>query len=227
MSRTSGRHAFTLVELLVVIGIIAVLVSLLLPALGAARRSARDVQCASNLRQITNAALMYANDWHGTLPRADSEYPNTVPLGGPRIEDWLKTTERYLRPKVDPTVGYQTDPVFACPSFPGERRAENAVQYGMNRYLDLGATDPRNVKITWLRRPTEIVLFADKSEINYSPVVSEGVTWHPARRHGTDASKRQISTLFGRANFGFADGHVGSLRQVEFVQARIYDYRKK
>lgn len=63
-----GRTAFTLVELLVVIGIIAVLVAILLPALGKARESAKRTACASNLRQIGLAMHMYANDHKLWLP---------------------------------------------------------------------------------------------------------------------------------------------------------------
>ena len=76
----SRQRGFTLVELLVVIGIIAVLISILLPALTRARRSAYTLQCSSNMRQLSMAMLMYINDNKGRFPAAeffpiDNAYP--------------------------------------------------------------------------------------------------------------------------------------------------------
>ena len=104
--RRGCRHGFTLVELLVVIGIIALLVSILLPALSRVQASAKSTQCLSNLRSIGQGALIYSNEFKGHLPQC-------VVVGGP-ADSFYRFTE--------PVAGFfaravNNDPrVFSCPS---------------------------------------------------------------------------------------------------------------
>ncbi len=85
-----SKHAFTLIELLVVISIIALLIGILLPALGAARESARSAQCLANLRSIAQGAANFANDHDDRLPTTagwDGPWNNNG--AQPYIRSWV------------------------------------------------------------------------------------------------------------------------------------------
>jgi prepilin-type N-terminal cleavage/methylation domain-containing protein len=129
--RTRG---FTLVELLVVIGIIALLISILLPALNAAKERANRVKCSSNLRQIGQGLLLYANDNKGIYPRTPANTAGTYTqftqggtstvtdpfgAGGPTVNDVTAALFLLIRnADINPEV-------FVCPSSNSEKDTLN------------------------------------------------------------------------------------------------------
>jgi prepilin-type N-terminal cleavage/methylation domain-containing protein/prepilin-type processing-associated H-X9-DG protein len=109
---TRPRHAsgFTLVELLVVIGIITILISVLMPALARARSSANLVRCQSNFRQIHNALSLYVNENKGVLPRSSSLNPGPM---GTFCQTLIRLTE-LLGQKFEDERYDSLSPVFTC-----------------------------------------------------------------------------------------------------------------
>lgn len=98
------RRGFTLVELLVVIGIIALLVSILLPALNKARDAATITSCLSNMRQLGTAMQMYASDWRGFCP---GNYGPVYKDADKKVGDtytWVTWNATYRRKIAEPDV---------------------------------------------------------------------------------------------------------------------------
>jgi prepilin-type processing-associated H-X9-DG protein/prepilin-type N-terminal cleavage/methylation domain-containing protein len=104
---THRRRAFTLVELLVVIGIIALLIGILLPALARARRAAELVRCASNLKQIAQACLMHANEHKGFLPTAGKTWQPAYSMVDPAsLNDTYRVKYDYYKQSPLPTAKF-------------------------------------------------------------------------------------------------------------------------
>jgi prepilin-type N-terminal cleavage/methylation domain-containing protein/prepilin-type processing-associated H-X9-DG protein len=129
-----SRDGFTLVELLVVIGIIALLISMLLPALNKVHAQAQLVQCSSNLKQLATAAIMFSNEHRGRLPTVSSDqwakiadpyrayfiYHDSGGTGQ-YCDDWASSLLSYMGTLAPNVQTFMDDPngkskVFKCPS---------------------------------------------------------------------------------------------------------------
>jgi len=148
--RREDRRGFTLVELLIVIGILGLLIALLLPAANKARESARRIQCLANIRQLTAAVLAYVADDPGQcLPEAGSgNAPVLAPLS-PRTfgkPPYAKLgANSYVLPSIGGSLlkylGEASRTVWVCPSAPTDAVAEAAVIEGNDPYNGTAASD--------------------------------------------------------------------------------------
>jgi prepilin-type N-terminal cleavage/methylation domain-containing protein len=132
-SEAAEPRGFTLVELLIVIGIIALLVSILLPAANRAREMSRRTVCLSNIRQLTTAWLMYADEHHGRLCNCEG-INNTFDPRAPLVPSWFVggdtgPTNNYVDPAPFIRQG-QLWPylrelrVYVCPDDPNDLHGE-------------------------------------------------------------------------------------------------------
>lgn len=235
------RNAFTIVELLVVIGIITVLIAILLPVLNKAREQARMVVCASNERQIYQFMCMYAADNRGTLPipgDVDSpKYPNSAfQMDGYGLYNY---TEGTLWPYISGGPDFRQR-LFLCPSDGPDRGVHlgdttvdapgltRNYSYNFNSHLagpttgapvltDHGMLPAHiGVKLSQIKGADHklLVLEADDPESSLDSIAGES----------SDGQIRFISLLshrhFGHANQCFADGHVELFDDSVFAAAQ-------
>jgi prepilin-type N-terminal cleavage/methylation domain-containing protein/prepilin-type processing-associated H-X9-DG protein len=191
--RHSGARGFTLVELLVVIGIIGVLIGLLLPALSKAREQAKQVGCMSNLRQVGYALSMYANQWKGWI------YPPSLGANRPRDERW---PVHVFKPAV------WNPPVMKCPS---DDEPQEDHSYLLNDHIQQRGIKFGSKRLAGLTASDIIIMGEKRSDWNdYYMNVGDYETRVEPYRHGVRRG----------SNYLYLDLHVAVLReQKEFAQA--------
>lgn len=200
------RRAFSLLEILVVVAILALLAAILFPAFSRARESARRSSCQSNLKQIFLAHFQYKEDCDGVF--APSAYRNAQ---GERVL-WTQLFQPYAK----------SEQIFRCPSDADSPR----LSYGLNTiaFADVENLAPQSggVQLGALRleATSELILACESGAGDdlRTPVPDSWKIVPPSSALGFQGDARPSARHFGRANVLFADGHVKSLSPGAFYQ---------
>ena len=234
------RRAFTLVELLIVVGLIAVLLSLLLPAVNRARQMAAQAGCAGNMRQIGMALTLYAQDNDGFFPRC-------AQIGGFQRGDWIDwwPGDNLQRSAVARYMGDHVQPrYFRCPSDIIENHTRildgiYAYSYTLNNYVAADAfwaapplTPIRNFAIT---HQNDRILLVDEDESSaddgnylpeYAPYPNLLAVRHDLNRRSRTSSSFNLD-LYRRGNVLMVDGHVDFVDRAWMRVVSHYDPRAR
>jgi prepilin-type N-terminal cleavage/methylation domain-containing protein len=219
-ARRTSRDAFTLVELLVVIGIIAVLISMLLPSLNKAREAAKRTACLSNLHQIHMMLVMYGNANHDQVPigysgsgaagaalaEGNNYYLSRKANGGaPQADQDPPRKVRYVGLGLLFKSGYVKEGhdggsgrVFYCPSFDGDR------YHGFNSPDNSWPPSDDNTRCTYSSRPST-------NNVNPLPgtFATDAVSW------GTKGPFHPILVIDGRNSSPLQRGNMFKLAKLK------------
>ena len=213
-----------MIELLVVIAIIAILASLLLPALSKAKARAQAMNCVSNLRQLGLAAMAYADDYEDEMVPA-AVWDASINANREWAFAYIPSdVETALQNGLLGPYLANVNKVVQCPSVKYAPAVVNAmgvqgrpvVSYGYNsfhlsRKIDVPTGHWRGYKSTTVLSPTETISFADSAGFVKELIAPSTDITAPNHRH---ASGRPEATVHGRhnlkANVGWVDGHVST-----------------
>lgn len=217
--RRSGQSGFTLVELLVVIGIIAVLIAILLPTLSKARASANRLTCLTHLKQLHAGIIMYCNDNGGSFPTCAyaSDGAGYIQMN----DDWIwweanRNLDDSAICKYLAVGGEKLKTLLRCPAddFEGRKPALGIMpgqgpylySYAMNDAIarnDVGSQQGRS-KLTQWRSPSRKILLTEMLP-NVEPCWNYTIPL--TQRHGTGISRITGAKMGTNVSTVFLDGH--------------------
>ena len=163
------RLAFTLIELLVVIAIIAILASLLLPALARAKESAKRIQCTSGLRQLGTSVAMYADENDGYYPQRQGNPSNMWPL---QLQPYyIETKILYCPSDVLNPPNFGAGSPFAALS-----AKRSYIFNGFNDYFK-GNYNGKSMTESEIKQTSDTILFGEKDGGDGTPLSGSGHWW--------------------------------------------------
>ncbi|MFN3531466.1 MAG: prepilin-type N-terminal cleavage/methylation domain-containing protein [Candidatus Brocadia sp.] len=203
------NRGFTVVELLIGVGIIAIMIGIIIPALYTVKNKAQQIVCANNMRQLFFAFEQYANDNNGLLPRTNNSNTSKDSSRNCNAEVWFKAVDNYLtslqlpvkRDEISPEerlLLVKQDPIFKTVPLSEQ---DNTRTIKMNQNL-VPASDCQRY-IETIENPTKTVLLFDGNIYNSSGNYSSAVANKFEGSYGSVAQRHSKA-----ANILFIDGHV-------------------
>ncbi|MBQ6473814.1 MAG: type II secretion system protein [Victivallales bacterium] len=238
------KNHFTLIELLVVIAIIAVLASMLLPALAKARHKGQGIACAANIKQFSLATTLYADEHDGW---GNCFYGNSATGHSHTLLKWIHDAGYLGNFSMTPfgttshAARYYPPPFFRCPGRPEPIECAIKMAYGTNihlsgfgkfapwsRFLPSGTTgytgdDVWLFKPDSIKNPSRIIYW---TEVTYCQPEFGMVNWPFHNPYSTHAhAPKNLPCHAGKSTAAYVDGHVKMHRQQVIVdRVKAYAY---
>lgn len=216
--------AFTLIELLIVIGIIAILASVILPVYGNVQLVGKRSQSLNNMRQLAMATLSYSGDHGGVLPQQgdattwasaatntaaeNDQWYNTVLhnyTSSPSLSDYAK----------NPAGFYQKGSLFFVPAAPYPSNKLAAPQFAVAFNSKLETSDATNVRLQLIEAPTETVLYLETGVIGEKPLTGQKAYTAQPYAYASRAAARYA----GKMVLTFCDGHADLFNSADVVSS--------
>ncbi len=201
--KTKKSGGFTLVELLVVVGIIAILAGVTLSALSSALARARTAKCAGNLRAIGGGLLAFASDHDDNFPQAGAVIPYNNAQDGSGQYGWTQ--------QIEPYMGGKGLDVYQCPDSSRIIKQNATYSYFMGAHAAIASTGGFGpVSLLRMRAASQHILGGDiafNGPFTANDADKDDYVQDPA----FNGNSGGIRIHGGRSNILFADGHIESL----------------